>query len=197
MFTGIIQATGRVQAIEAQASCHRLSIQTDLDLSDGQVGESIAVNGCCLTAVSFGAGGFQVDVALESLKITSLGELKIGDSVNLERALRLADRLGGHWVQGHVDGIGTLERREPAEQGELWAIAYPPDLGKYLIKKGSITVQGVSLTLNEVTPEYFEIFLIPHTLEVTTLGDLAVKTPLNLEVDILGKYIETLLAYTR
>ncbi len=208
MFTGIVQATGKISSIEPQEVCHRVSIQTDLNLLDGSVGESIAVNGCCLTAVSFENGGFQVDIAKESLAITTLGNLEVGDPVNLERAMQLGDRFGGHWVQGHVDGVGTLIRREVAEQarlagddksrqGELWEIQYPQALQKYLVKKGSITIDGVSLTLNEVKAESFEIFLIPHTLEMTTFGGFSMEQCVNLEVDILGKYIETLLSPLR
>ena len=197
MFTGIVTATGTIASIEPQASCHRVAIQTDLDLSDGKVGESIAINGCCLTAVALEGGGFQVDVAQESLQVTTLGALQVGDRVNLERALRLSDRLGGHWVQGHVDGIGSLKAREPAEEGELWRITYPPELRRYLVTKGSMTVDGVSLTLNRVDPEVFEIFLIPHTLQATNFADRQIGDALNLEIDILGKYIETLLKERR
>ncbi len=200
MFTGIVAGTGLIQSIEEQNSCHRVTLSTDLDLSDGSIGESIAVNGCCLTVVEFVEAGFKVDVAQESLNVTTLGQLQPGSEVNLERAMRLTDRLGGHWVQGHVDGIGSLLKREPASrqggpaaEGELWVIRFPAELRRYLVKKGSITVDGVSLTLNEVADDTFEIFLIPHTLEVTNLGARKPGDALNLEVDILGKYIETLL----
>ncbi len=197
MFTGIVAGTGKIESIEPRQASHRMSITTDLDLSDGKVGESIAINGCCLTVVSWVESGFEVDVAKESLKVTTLGELQLGSVVNLERAMRLSDRLGGHWVQGHVDGVGTLERREPESEGELWSIAYPEELGRYMVPKGSITMDGVSLTLNAVSPQAFEIFLIPHTLEVTNLGERQPGDHLNLEVDILGKYIETLMAKRR
>lgn len=197
MFTGIVTATGEVSLMEPRESSQRLTIRTDLDLSDGKIGESISVSGCCLTVVEFVAGGFAVDVAKESLAVTTLGQLKIGDTVNLERAMRLSDRLGGHWVQGHVDAVGTLKQKEAYPEGELWTITFPQELRKYLVKKGSITVDGVSLTLNEVREASFEIFLIPHTLEATNFRDKDLESQVNLEVDILGKYIETLLAQGR
>jgi riboflavin synthase len=197
MFTGIVTATGTIAQIEPRESSHRLTIKTALDLSDAQLGESIAVNGCCLTVVALIDGGFSVDVAKESLAVTTLGQLEEGGTVNLERALRMSDRLGGHWVQGHVDGIGTLEKREPHSEGELWRVKFPAALAKYIVKKGSITVDGVSLTVNAVEPQVFEIFLIPHTLQMSTLGQRHAGDRLNLEVDILAKYIETLLASGR
>lgn len=194
MFTGIVAETGTIAAIDPGTTSKRLIIKTALDLSDGKIGESISVNGCCLTVVEFTDKDIQVDVALESLKVTTLGELGVGAKVNLERALRLSDRLGGHWVQGHVDGVGRLLKRESHPEGELWQIEFPNDLRRYLVKKGSITVDGVSLTLNEVTDSHFEIFLIPHTLQVTNFAEKKLGERVNLEVDILGKYIETLLA---
>lgn len=192
MFTGIVTATGTIAQIEPCASSQRMTIKTNLDLRDGKLGESIAVNGCCLTVVALIDGGFSVDVAKESLAVTTLGQLEEGGTVNLERALRLSDRLGGHWVQGHVDGIGTLERREPHPEGELWRIKFPQALAKYIVKKGSITVDGVSLTVNEVGDDRFEIFLIPHTLAETNFAARQVGDSLNLEVDILAKYVEKL-----
>jgi len=149
MFTGIVTAVGVVESVEDRAQCRRIVINTDMDLGDGELGESIAINGCCLTVVEFVSGGFAVDVAQESLKVTTLGGLQAGARVNLERALRLSDRLGGHWVQGHVDGIGTLVDKETQAEGELWEVTFPPELAKYLVKKGSITIDGVSLTLNK------------------------------------------------
>jgi riboflavin synthase len=192
MFTGIITATGSVASIAVNESCHRFRIETGLDLSDAQVGESIAVNGCCLTVVELVSKGFEVDVAKESLAVTTLGSFQEGETVNLERALRLSDRLGGHWVQGHVDGIGTLEAKEPADEGELWRISFPKGLRRYMVKKGSITIDGVSLTLNEVGDDFLEVFLIPHTLQETHFKGKALGASLNLEVDILAKYIESL-----
>ena len=197
MFTGLVEASGTIAESADKASSRRLTIATDLDLNDAKIGESIAVNGCCLTVVSFDDAGFAVDVAKESLEVTTLGGLEVGATVNLERALRVGQTMGGHWVQGHVDGIGTLQSREPASEGELWRIAYPQPLGRYIAPKGSITVDGVSLTVNAVTPQAFEIFLIPHTLQVTTLAERQEGEPLNLEVDILAKYIETLQASRR
>jgi len=197
MFTGLVEATGTIAESADKASSRRLTIATDLDLNDAKIGESIAVNGCCLTVVSLDDAGFTVDVAKESLQVTTLGGFEVGATVNLERALRVGQTMGGHWVQGHVDGIGTLQSREPASEGESWKISYPQELGRYIAAKGSITVDGVSLTVNAVTPQAFEIFLIPHTLQVTTLGQCQEGEPLNLEVDILAKYIETLQASRR
>lgn len=194
MFTGIVEGTGKVAKIAARETCHRMLIETDLDISDARLGESISVNGVCLTIVNLVPRGFEVDVALESLKITTLGKLRVGTVINLERALRITDRLGGHLVQGHVDAVGTVRKRETYPEGELWVIEFPERLRRYFVKKGSICVDGVSLTLNEVTENTFEIYLIPHTLAVTNLGEIKVGDGVNLEVDVLGKYIETLLA---
>lgn len=193
MFTGIVTALGKVTQIDVLESCHRLVIQTDLDLSDGQLGESIAVNGCCLTVVELLEQGFAVDVAHESLQVTTLGALKVGDPVNLERALRVSDRLGGHWVQGHVDAVGQVKGRTSFPQGELWVIAFPNEWARYLVPKGSITVNGVSLTVNSIVQETFELFLIPHTLQHTTFAFLNIGDAVNLEFDILGKYMERLM----
>jgi len=197
MFTGIVAATGTVTAIETHQSSRVLTITTTLDLSDGKRGESIALNGCCLTVIDFVADGFQVEAAQETLAVTTLGRLQKGDGINLERALCLRDRLGGHWVQGHVDGIASLQSRQAYSEGELWRLTLPAELKRYLVKKGSITVDGVSLTVNHVASEgsqpSFDVFLIPHTLDATNFKDRQIGDSLNLEVDILAKYVESLL----
>ncbi len=197
MFTGIVVGTGVVRSIERRRSSRRVVIQSKTSLKGLKKGESIAVNGCCLTVVTHSPKSFTVDIAKESLAVTTLGNLKKGEVVNLERALQLSDRLGGHWVTGHIDTIGTLTKKAPFPEGELWTIRYPKKFQKYLVLKGSITVEGVSLTLNRVGPTTFEIFLIPHTLAETNFVHREVKDRLNLEVDILGKYIESLLKHRK
>lgn len=193
MFTGIVEYTQEVFSVVTAAECCRLSISRPLTWNDLKTGESIAVNGCCLTLVKDTESAIEFDVAQESLQITTLGHLTAGDSVHLERALRLSDRLGGHWVQGHVDAIAILDAIEVHPNGQLWHLKFPAQLAKYMIHKGSVTLDGVSLTVNKVDADYFEVFLIPHTLEITRFGAMESGAALNLEVDVLGKYIEHLL----
>jgi riboflavin synthase len=193
MFTGIVQSVGTVRESAPLAGGVRITIDAGgLDLADVAVGDSIAVNGVCLTAVALGGGGFSADVSRETLDCT-IG-FAAGARVNLEKSLRLADRLGGHLVTGHVDGVGRVVEFVPA--GESWrlAIALPQALARYAARKGSIAVNGVSLTVNAVTKENFVVNLIPHTVEATNLQALAAGTPVNIEVDLIARYLERLAA---
>jgi riboflavin synthase len=194
MFTGIVQGLGTV--IEKRPSCGGMvfCLEAGFDLTDPEEGESIAVNGACLTARGIEGRRFLVDVSPESLTRTSLGQLEVGSTVNMERALRLADRLGGHLVSGHVDTLGRVEERKVAGDFTLFTFTLDSSLSKYIIEKGSITIDGVSLTVNSCSGNRFSVSIIPHTLAVTTLGNLRQGSRVNLEVDIIGKYVEKLLA---
>jgi riboflavin synthase len=197
MFTGIVQATGRVAECRPMADGVRVSIACDtLDLGDVAAGDSIAVGGCCLTVVALGARRLEFDVSAETLRCTS--GFDVGARVNLEKSLRLADRLGGHLMSGHVDGVGTVARFAPvaADPHGSWhlAIDAPPALARYIAAKGSIAVDGVSLTTNSVDGLRFTVNLIPHTLAVTTLSQLAVGARVNLEADLIARYVERLRA---
>lgn len=194
MFTGIVEELGTVVAIEARGSDARLRVHGALVTSDAHLGDSIAVDGVCLTVSELpGDGTFAADVMPESLRRTALGGLVPGARVNLERALAVGGRYGGHVVQGHVDGVGTILRRDPGQRWDEVEIAVPPPLARYVAEKGSIAVSGVSLTVTHVGDESFGVSLIPTTLEHTTLGGLVVGSPVNLEVDVLAKYAERLL----
>ncbi len=194
MFTGIIQGLGRVVEKRPAGGGLVFCLEADFDLADPQEGESIAVNGACLTARSISGRRFLVDVSPESLSRTGLGDLNPGDPVNLERALRLADRLGGHLVSGHVDTRGRVEERRQAGDFTLFTFTLDNRLSRYVIEKGSITIDGVSLTVNSCRGNRFSVSIIPHTLAVTTLGRLKPGDMVNIEVDIIGKYVEKLLA---
>jgi riboflavin synthase len=192
MFTGIVAAVGRIQRVEPRPGGLRLAIDAGaLDLADVAIGDSIAVNGCCLTVVSLRGMQFEVDVSQETIGCTA--GLGTPGEVNLEKSLRLADRLDGHLVSGHVDGVGEVVAFEPA--GESWRVVVrvPDELAKYIARKGSIAVQGVSLTVNRVEGREFEVNLIPHTLEVTTLKALVPGAKVNLEVDLIARYVERML----
>ncbi|TAM44784.1 MAG: riboflavin synthase [Gammaproteobacteria bacterium] len=194
MFTGIIQAIGKIAALEKRGGDARLRIQTGkLDLADVKLGDSIAVNGVCLTAVLTDAKGFSADVSGETLARTTLGGLKSGDAVNLEKALTPTTRLGGHLVSGHVDGVGTVHERTQDARSVRFRIEVPAALAKYIAEKGSVCVDGVSLTVNAVAGAAFEINIVPHTLAETTLDELAPGRRVNIEVDILARYLERLL----
>lgn len=194
MFTGIIQSVGRVRAIEHRGGDVRLSIAcTDLDTGDVQRGDSIAVAGCCLTAVALNADGFVADVSNESLSLTTLGALKVGDPVNLEKARRLADRLGGHLVSGHVDDVGKVLSVAPDARSQRWQFEAPAPLARYIAAKGSICIDGVSLTVNTVDGARFGVNLIPHTVEHTTFAERKPGDAVNLEVDLIARYTERLL----
>lgn len=194
MFTGIIQGRGRVLRKQAAGGGMVFSLEADFDLTDPEEGESIAVNGVCLTARNINGSTFLVDVSPETLSRTGLGELKIGSMVNLERALRLSDRLGGHLVSGHVDARGRVEERRSEGDFTLFTFSLSPSLAKYVIEKGSVAIDGVSLTVNSCVDDRFTVSIIPHTLAVTTLGELQQGDGVNIEVDIIGKYVEKLLA---
>ncbi len=201
MFTGIVEEVGRVERIEHHGTHARLHVACATVLGGVEIGDSIAVSGCCVTVTDFTDGGFAADLMAETLAATSAGDLEAGAAVNLERAMRADARLGGHLVQGHVDGVGRVVAREQ-EPGTVWlSVAAPADAGRYLVPKGSVTVDGASLTVVDVTPGsgetdevVFRIALIPHTLEVTTFGDRGVGDRVNLEVDVIAKYVERLLA---
>lgn len=197
MFTGIVEELGEIVAKDELVDAARFTVRGPLVTSDAGHGDSIAVNGVCLTVVDVLAdGSFTADVMQETLNRSSLASLDVGSRVNLERAAALNSRLGGHLVQGHVDGTGHVISRSPSENWEIVRIALPDSLSRYIVEKGSITVDGVSLTVAAIGGdrgfEYFEISLIPTTLELTTLGSAVVGTPVNLEVDIIAKYVERL-----
>jgi riboflavin synthase len=193
MFTGIILGKGRVVDKRSAGGGMVFTLESDFDLSDPEEGESIAVNGVCLTAKNISTRRFSVDVSPESLDRTNLGKLPLGGRVNLERALRLSDRLGGHMVSGHVDGVGTVLERQPLENFVRFTFAIPSGLGRYIIAKGSIAIDGTSLTVNTCDKETFSIMVIPHTLEMTLLGNLQKGDAVNIEVDLIGKYVEKML----
>ena len=195
MFTGIVEELGTVAAIEEQGDALRLSISAATVLEDTRLGDSIAVNGCCLTVTDLADGTWTADVMAETLDKTSLAGARPGDRVNLERAVTPQTRLGGHIVQGHVDGVGTVLRRTPSEHWEVVEISLPPHLAPYLVDKGSITVDGVSLTVVEAGDDSFTVSLIPETLARTTLGHRAVGDRVNLEADIIAKHVEKLLQH--
>ena len=194
MFTGIVEELGVVVALDPGADSARLTLRGPLVTSDAEHGASISVNGVCLTVTDLSDDTFSVDIMAETLRRTNLGEARAGDPVNLERAMSAAARFGGHIVQGHVDGTATVVAREPGDRWEVVRFTLPADLSPYLVEKGSITIDGVSLTVVEVTDDTFAVSLIPLTLAVTTLGSRAVGDTVNLEVDVLAKYVERLLA---
>jgi riboflavin synthase len=192
MFTGIVEELGGVVAIAERGDAARLSVRGPMVVKDARHGDSIAVNGVCLTVVTIDEDTFTADVMKETLDRSCLGALREGDPVNLERAATLGTRLGGHLVQGHVDGVGTLAAREPGKHWEVVRVALPPGLSRYLVEKGSITVDGVSLTVTYVDEWEFAVSLIPTTLALTTLGHKGIGAPVNLEVDVIAKYVEKL-----
>ncbi|MFF0278078.1 MULTISPECIES: riboflavin synthase [unclassified Streptomyces] len=193
MFTGIVEELGEVTAVEQLADASRFRLRGPLVTEGARHGDSIAVNGVCLTVVETADGEFTADVMAETLKRSSLGALETGSRVNLERPMAVGGRLGGHIVQGHVDGTGTILERTPSEHWELVKVGLPAHLSRYVVEKGSITVDGVSLTVVEVTDDWFTISLIPTTLDLTTLGIKRSGDPVNLEVDVIAKYVERLL----
>jgi len=194
MFTGIIQAVGRITAIDkSQADC-KLEIQVaSLDMSAVNRGDSIAVNGVCLTAIEFDQSSFIADVSNETLSLTTLGKLSVGAAVNLEKALSLSTPLGGHLVSGHVDGVGTVLKRWSDGRSERFVIAAPAGLAKYIAQKGSICVDGISLTVNAVDGANFDLNIVPHTLAQTTMANYCSGQVVNLEVDLLSRYLERLM----
>jgi riboflavin synthase len=193
MFTGIVEELGRVKAIETLPDALRITIEGPKVVSDVNRGESISVSGACLTAVEHDATSFTADVMQETIRLTSLDGIKVGDPVNLERAMTAATRFGGHVVLGHVDGVGQVVSRTPSENWEWVRISIPKDLMKYVVLKGSITLDGISLTVNEVGDDWVGLSLIPETLAVTTLGFKQPGDKVNVEVDIMAKHIERLI----
>ncbi len=195
MFTGIIKAKGTISAMQKRGGDVRLSVRSDgLPWEDYEIGESIAVNGVCLTAVALHEDGFDTDVSVETLDVTGLGKLDVGSSVNLEPSLSLGDRLGGHLVSGHVDCTGTVVSRTADARSIRFVIEIPEGYARYVAKKGSVSVDGVSLTVNEVSGNTFDMNIIPHTAEVTLFGEYAPGSVVNIEVDLLARYIERLLS---
>lgn len=195
MFTGIVQTLGRIEALVPQGGALRMTLTAPgLDTSDVALGDSIACSGPCLTAVAVARDRFEVDVSPETLARTTLGDKRVGDALNLEKALRLSDRLGGHLVTGHVDGIGVVQARVERDNCVQFTIRAPDGLARYIAPKGSICVDGVSLTVNAVSGAEFELLIIPHTLERTTLGALRGGSRVNLEIDLVARYLERLLA---
>lgn len=194
MFTGIIEEMGRVKALRREGIAARLTVSASTVLGGTAIGDSICVNGVCLTVVDLAKDGFSADVAAETLKVTNLGELKIGANVNLERALQLSARIGGHLVSGHVDAVGRI--REKREEGNGWRIFIdaPDAVLRYVIRKGSIAIDGISLTVADVDKSGFSVAMIPHTAKLTTLGFKTGGDSVNLETDIIGKYVERLLS---
>jgi riboflavin synthase len=195
MFTGIIEELGKVLAIEEQQDAIRLTIGAKKVLSDLGRGDSISCSGTCLTAIEIDDNGFTADVMLETLKRSSLSEVKVGDPINLERAMSAATRFGGHVVQGHVDGVGEFVSREKSENWDWVRIKVPHDLMKYVVMKGSITFDGISLTVNEIDGDVVGLSLIPETLTVTTLGYKKPGDKVNVEADVLAKHIERLMEH--
>ena len=193
MFSGIIEGTGRVLKIVPVAGGARLQIQSRVSLTTSKKGDSIAVNGCCLTITSKNGKSFWADLSRETLQVTHLKDLKKGELVNLERPIRLQDRLGGHLVMGHVDGVGTIRQIRPKGIAYEIEIEVPKKLRRYLIPKGSVAVDGISMTVNALTQNAFQLVVIPHTLKATNLKAKRAGDPVNLEVDMVSKYIENLL----
>jgi len=193
VFTGIVEELGHVVAIEDLGDASRFRLRGPVVTEGAGHGDSIAVNGVCLTVVDFGGGEFTADVMAETLGRSSLGALTVGSRVNLERPMALGGRLGGHLVQGHVDGTGTILQRQPSANWEVVRISLPADLSRYVVEKGSITVDGISLTVVDAGSDHFTVSLIPTTLALTTLGSKQAGDPVNLEVDVLAKYVERLL----
>ncbi|MEU9243707.1 riboflavin synthase [Streptomyces sp. NPDC048385] len=197
MFTGIVEELGEVTAVENLGDASRFRLRGPVVTEGAQHGDSIAVNGVCLTVVEHEGHEFTADVMAETLKRSSLGALDVGSRVNLERPTAVGSRLGGHIVQGHVDGTGQVLARTPSENWEIVKVSLPADLARYVVEKGSITVDGISLTVVEAGPDYFTVSLIPTTLGLTTLGHKQPGDPVNLEVDVVAKYVERLLANTQ
>jgi len=195
MFTGIVEELGEIVAIERGAESAVLTVRGPLVTGDATPGASIAVNGVCLTVVEHDGQTFSVDVMAETLNRSSLGSLAAGAPVNLERAMTASARFGGHIVQGHVDGTATILARLPGDRWEVVQLTLPPDLSRYVVEKGSITIDGVSLTVSDITEDTFSVSLIPTTLELTTLGHKGVGDAVNLEVDVIAKYVERLLTH--
>jgi riboflavin synthase len=194
MFTGIIEAVGHIAALDSRGGDVHLRVHAaDLDLSDVKPGDSIAVSGVCLTAVELGSHEFAADVSGETLSRTTLGKLNVNDKVNLERALTPTTRMGGHMVSGHVDGVGEVVSREDDARSVRFAIRAPDSLCRYIAEKGSISIDGISLTVNQIKVDVFDLNIVPHTLANTTMADFKPGRQVNLEVDVIARYLERLL----
>ena len=196
MFTGIIEGMGTITAIRPSGQGKRFAVEAGFSLVDSGIGDSIAVNGACLTAVAIVGTRFEADISPETLSKTLFGKMRIGDRVNLERALRLSDRLDGHLVSGHVDGVGVMSSRRELGNAILITITLPSSLARYIIKKGSVAVDGVSLTINDCGSDSFDVSIIPHTAKLTTIGFKKPGDPVNIETDMIGKYVERFMAKT-
>ena len=190
MFTGLVEGIGGVKEIQRVREDMRLIIQPQFDMSDSREGDSISVNGVCLSIAGIQGGAFSMDVSGETMSRSTMGQLKPGDEVNLERALRLGDRLGGHLVSGHVDGVGKILKKEQKERSWLLRVGIDEALARYTIEKGSIAVEGISLTINDCQDTYFEVNIIPHTAQETTILKKRVGDLVNIETDMIGKYVE-------
>lgn len=195
MFTGIVEELGQVKAMVFGAQSVKITIRASKILADLQIGDSIAVNGTCLTAVSFTKQDFTADVMPETVRMTVLSQLSVGDAVNLERALTLSSRLGGHIVSGHVDGLGEIIAMEKDDNAIVFRIKAAEEIARYIVPKGSVTIDGISLTVVECQATWFSVSMIPHTAEVTTLGRKKKGDLVNIENDIVGKYVERLLRF--
>jgi len=193
MFTGIVEEMGAIISLEKTLAGTRMTVLASLVMGDLKIGDSVSVSGVCLTAISKGENNFTVEVSPETLSVTTLGHLTAGAPVNLERAMKLNERIGGHLVAGHVDGVGTIRSRHQEGNAIFFTIEAPPEVLRYCVVKGSITVDGISLTINDVSAHGFSVAIIPHTAKVTTLGLKQVNDPVNLESDLIGKYVERLL----
>ncbi|MHC1700402.1 MAG: riboflavin synthase [Humidesulfovibrio sp.] len=193
MFTGLVQGKGRIETVEARGAETRLKIRALFELADIVPGESIAVNGACLTVETFGANWFTVYASAETLKHTSLGGLKTGAAVNLERALALGDRLGGHLVSGHVDCLATVMDIKPAGESRVYTLSFPAEFGQLVVPKGSVALDGISLTVNECGPEFLSVNIIPATQRETTISGWTPGTRVNMETDLIGKYVRNML----
>jgi riboflavin synthase len=197
MFTGIIEEVGRVRRVERTGAGSRVSIEAKRVIEDARNGDSISTDGVCLTALEITREGFEADCSAETLRRTTIGSWREGTPVNLERALRMGDRLGGHLVQGHVDGVGSLVSRRPEGDSQMVRFAFPRELGRHIALKGSIAISGISLTIADLGADWLEIAVIPATLEWTTLGKLAIGSDVNIETDMLAKYVERILGNGR
>jgi len=190
MFTGIIEGFGTISGVKLAGMSRRIAIDADYELDNTKIGDSIAVNGACLTIVSYGGRRFEVDISPETVAKTTLGKVMIGDRVNLERALRISNRIDGHLVSGHIDGIGTIKSSKIQGNAIIITFNVPKTIAYYLIKKGSVAVDGISLTINKCDDESFQVSIIPHTAKLTTLGFKKISDLVNVETDMIGKYVE-------
>ena len=193
MFTGIVEGKGEVKSITAGSKGFVISVEAPFDLSADSIGDSIAINGICLTITTISGNTFRADVSKETLSRTTLSDVKKGEDVNLERALKVGDRMGGHIVTGHIDGTGKIGKRETRGESVWFEVTAPDELMRYMVEKGSVTLDGISLTINSVGKDFFALNIIPHTLDATTLGSKKPRDTVNIETDIIGKYVERLM----